>query len=243
MFLVCILSLHPTSLNAFVLGVQASQRSPKTPSTTIQLPNDSPAFESPPVPTGSQANNDRHFILNDNTSPHALTATSTVTMTQVPATTTAIMKATIKLVECFLHPTKTGANNATNKSESLLLHALFGSAITTARIHTPSLLLLYVHDNPPAIRTATFVQSFLLFCIKDAPAIMTPTAIHARKLLLPSARDDPAIMMATHTPYSLQLIVESLSTGAKQVASTTIPNDSFVRLLNTYLCTEAIYDS
>jgi hypothetical protein len=52
------------------------------------------------------------------------------------------MKATIKLVKCFLHPTKTGANNAANKSESLLLHALFGSAITTARIHTPSLLLL-----------------------------------------------------------------------------------------------------
>ncbi len=34
-------------------------------------------------------------------------------------------------------------------------------------------------------------------------------------------------MMATHTDYSLQLIVESLFTGAKQVASATIPNESF----------------
>jgi hypothetical protein len=71
--------------------------------------------------------------LNDLTSPQAfsaLTTTTTATMTQVLAISTAISKATIKLDECFLHPAKTGANNATNKSESLLLHALFGSAIT-----------------------------------------------------------------------------------------------------------------
>jgi hypothetical protein len=135
----------------------------------------------------------------------------------------------IKLVECFLHPTKT------------------------------------------AIRTATYAQSFLLFCIKDAPAIMTTTSTHAQNLLLPSVQDDPAItmtnhaeyslqliveslfllrdkdksetmasslllfcvkdapaiMMVTHADYSLQLIVESLFTGAKQVASATIPNESF----------------
>jgi hypothetical protein len=34
-------------------------------------------------------------------------------------------------------------------------------------------------------------------------------------------------MMATHANYSLQLVVESLFTGAKQVASATIPNESF----------------
>jgi hypothetical protein len=43
-----------------------------------------------------------------------------------------------------------------------LFHALFGSAITTARIHTPSLLLVYVHDNP-AIMTALNSQNLLLF--------------------------------------------------------------------------------
>jgi hypothetical protein len=107
--------------------------------------------------------------LNDVTSPQAfsaLTATSTATMTQVPAITTAITKATIKLVKCFLHPAKTGANNTTNISESLLLHALFGSAIITTRIHTPSLLLLYIHDNP-ANMTVLNTQNLLLFFVQN----------------------------------------------------------------------------
>jgi hypothetical protein len=96
--------------------------------------------------TGLKADNDRHSTVNDVTNPQAfstLTATTTATMTQVLAKTTAITK-----VIMLFASVKTGANNATNKSESLLLHALFGSAITTARIHTPSHLLLYVHDNP-----------------------------------------------------------------------------------------------
>ena len=46
-------------------------------------------------------------------------------------------------------------------------------------------------------------------------------------LLLFCVKDVPAIMMAIHADYSLQLIVESLFTGAKQVASATIPNKSF----------------
>jgi hypothetical protein len=73
-----------------------------------------------------------------------------------------------------LHPDKTGANNATIKSKSLLLHARIGSAITMA--------------------------------------------LNAQNLLLLSVQDNSAIMMATHVIYSLQLIVESFSTGAKQVA-------------------------
>ena len=152
-FFVWIFFFHSTNCNAFALGVQASQRSPKMPSKTIQLtnngpaittssflqlPNDSPAKQ-PPVPhngpahfkqlsvpmtttsTGLQADNDHHSSLNDVTAPQAfpaMTATMTVTMTQVPAMTTAISKGTIKLVECFLHPTKTGANNATIKLKS-----------------------------------------------------------------------------------------------------------------------------
>jgi hypothetical protein len=143
--LVWIASFHSTSCNAFVLGVQASQRGPKMPSTTIQLtnngpanttssflqlPKDSPAhFKQTFIPattasTGLQADNDRHSSLNDVTALEAfsaMTATMIAAMTQVPAITTTIMNATIKLVECFLYPTKTGANNAKIHDPSLLL--------------------------------------------------------------------------------------------------------------------------
>jgi hypothetical protein len=94
---------------------------------------------------GLQADNYHHSMLNDVTSPQALsatTATTTATMSQVHAITImtqvhAIAIATtkaklLKLDECFLHPAKTGANNATIKSEILLLHAQIGSAITIA---------------------------------------------------------------------------------------------------------------
>jgi hypothetical protein len=67
-------------------------------------------------------------------------------------------------------PPKTTANNATIKCKSLLLLAHFGSAITTARIHTPSLLLLYVHDDP-AIMTALNAQNLLLFFVQNNPAV------------------------------------------------------------------------
>ena len=53
---------------------------------------------------------------------------------------------------------------------------------------------------------------------------------HANLLLL-SVQDDSAIMLATHAIYSLQLIVESFSTEAKQVASATIHNDLFKLIL------------
>jgi hypothetical protein len=70
MFLVWILSFHSTSFNAFVLGVQASRRSPKMPSTSIQLTNNGPAIttssflqlpkdspaKQPPVPHDGPAN-------------------------------------------------------------------------------------------------------------------------------------------------------------------------------------------
>jgi hypothetical protein len=167
-FLVWILSFHPTSCNAFVLGVQASQRSPKTPSKTIQLtnngpaittssflqlPEDSPAhFKQTFIPTttastGLQVDNDHHSSLNDVTAPQAFSATTAsmiATMTQVHAIATATMKAKLlKLDKCFLNPAKTGANNATVKSESLLLHAQIGSAIKTA-LYAQNLLLLSV---------------------------------------------------------------------------------------------------
>ncbi len=142
-----------------------------TTSSFLQLPNDSPAhFEQLPVlndnsaltilqiyipmtttSTGLQAYNDHHSSLNDIAAPQAFSATTaitTVTMTQVPIVTTAIMKGTLfKLDKCFLHPAKTNANNTTIKSESLLLHAQLGSAITAARIHAQNLLLPSIQDN------------------------------------------------------------------------------------------------
>jgi hypothetical protein len=119
-FLVWILSFHPTSCNAFVLGVQASRRSPKTPSTTIQLLNDSPAFEQLSVPndtcaiatlsflyfhvptnatstaTGLRIRHDsRQTKLNEVTIAHvsATTAKTTAKMTQVPTTRSATSNA------------------------------------------------------------------------------------------------------------------------------------------------------
>jgi hypothetical protein len=201
-FFVWIMFFHSTSCNAFAFGVQAFQRSPKMPSKTIlflnngpaiatssflQLPHDGPAnFKQTFVPTitastGIQAEDDHHSSLNDVTSPQALFATTATisatmtqgyaiaTMTQVHAIATATMKAKLlKLDKCFLHPAKTGANNASVKRESLLLHAQIGSAVRAA-LNTQNLFLL-------------------------------------------SVQDDSAIMMATHTIYSLQLIVESFST-------------------------------
>jgi hypothetical protein len=112
-FLVWIVFFHSTSSNAFVFGIQASRRSPKMPSKTIQLPNDSPAKQhlvpnddsaltilqicipTTTISTGLQASNNCHSSLNDVTAPQAFpttTATMTATMTQVPAITTAITK-------------------------------------------------------------------------------------------------------------------------------------------------------
>jgi hypothetical protein len=150
---------------------QARQFRFHSPAKQRPFPNDDSALTilqiCIPMTTTStelQGSNNRHYSLNDVTAPQAFPATAatmTATTTRFLAIITAIAKATIKLVECFLHPTKTGANNATDKSESPLLYALFGSAITTERIHTPSLLLLYVHDDP-AIMTALNAQNLLL---------------------------------------------------------------------------------
>ncbi len=108
--------------------------------------------------TGLQAYNDHHSSFNDVTAPQAffaITATATVTLTEVPAVTAAIIKATLlKLDLSFLHPAKATVKNAAIKSESLLLHAQFGSAITAARIHAQNLLLTSVRDNS-AIMMAT----------------------------------------------------------------------------------------
>ncbi len=87
---------------------------------------------------------------------------------------------------------------ATHAAYSLQL--IVESIANSLQLIVESLSLLRGEDN-----SETMASSLLLFCVKDAPAIM----------------------MATHADYSLQLIVESLFTGAKHVASATIPNESF----------------
>ncbi len=110
-------------------------------------------------------------------------------MTKVPAIKTAITKATLlKLDKCFLHLAKTTANNSAVKSDSLLLHAQFGSAILTARIHAQNLLLPSVQDNS-AIMTVThagyslqlIVKSFSMGAQQVAPATILN---HSFKLLM-----------------------------------------------------------
>jgi hypothetical protein len=108
----------------------------------LQLPHGSPAhfkqtfIPTTTAPTGIQADIDHHSSLNDVTSPQALSATTATTpatmtqvhaiatMTQIHAIATETMKAKLlKLDKCFLHPTKTGANNSTIKSKRFLHHA------------------------------------------------------------------------------------------------------------------------
>jgi hypothetical protein len=62
----------------------------------------------------------------------------------------------------------------------------------------------FLHLTKTAIRTATYAQSFLLFCIKDAPAIMMTTSTHAQNLLLPSIQDNPAIIQNCEAAKDIQ---------------------------------------
>jgi hypothetical protein len=132
--------------------------------------------------------------LNDIKISHvsATTATTTATMTQVPAT------ATTNAPKYQIDKCKATRTQHKTRSPSIL-----HPAKKAANYATPRCLLLSPVSNGTAITMTN--SSFLLFCVKDAPAIMK----------------------ATHANYSLQLIVESLFTGAKQVASATIPNKSF----------------
>jgi hypothetical protein len=82
----------------------------------------------------------------------------------------------------------------------LTLIAIFHAANVTTRC-----LLLLPLSNGTAITTTN--PSLLLYS-QTGSAIMTST--HAQNLLLLSVKDNPAITMATHAKYSLQLIVESL---------------------------------
>jgi hypothetical protein len=146
--------------------IQLTNNGPATTTLSFfQLPNDDPAhYEQLYVPTttpstGLQASNNHHSSLNDVTAPQAfstMSATKTVTMTKVPAVTTAITKVPQiqfnknkltrtqqkKSTTSILHPVKMMANNAT--SPSLLLFDVKDVSATMAATHANSTLQLIV---------------------------------------------------------------------------------------------------
>jgi hypothetical protein len=85
----------------------------------------------------------------------------------------------------------------------------------------------------PTVNNAT--QNLLLFFVQNDPAITILS------LLLPRDFARPAIATALNGDFSLQLIVESLSTGADhQDAPATILDDSF-KLIDVFLASEGAY--
>jgi hypothetical protein len=85
----------------------------------------------------------------------------------------------------------------------------------------------------PTANNAT--QNLLLFFVQNDPAITILS------LLLPRDFARPAITTALNGDFSLQLIVESLSTGADhQDAPATILDDSF-KLIDVFLASEGAY--
>jgi hypothetical protein len=214
----------------------------------LSVPNDIPAittssFKQLNVPTNATNTATGLTSLNDVTIAHvsATTATTTATMTQVPipatrsATTNApkyqlekckATRAQLKTMsQSILHPANSTANHATSRSP-FLLRDEDNSEITT----TSSLLLPFNQDNS-AIMTATHAQNLLLFFVRNNPAITITS------LLLPRDSARPAITTTTNATFSLQLIVELLSTGVDhQVAPTTILIDSS-RLIVDFIST------
>ncbi len=117
---------------------------------------------------------------------------------------------------------------------------LWNMFLTLLTLIAIKLVERFLHPTKTAIRTATYAQSFLLFCIKDAPAIMTTTSTHAQNLLLLSVQDDPAITMTNHANSKLQLIVEYLllprNFERQQLRWRHTPNTHFSWLLKVSFC-------
>jgi hypothetical protein len=195
-----------------------------TTSSLLQLPNDSPAKQHP-VPhngpahfkqlsvqmtttsTGLQVDNDCHSVLNNVTETSIWHQAFDNTLSRCPimniSNITSVPALNALLTSSYLHPDGGMTAHIDATPTSLLLLHIKDVPVITATIHDPSCLLPLCWDHS---------------------AIMMTTRAN---FLLLSVQDDSAIMMATHTIYSLQLIVESLSAGAKQVAPATIHNNLF----------------
>jgi hypothetical protein len=86
--------------------------------------------------------------------------------------------------------------NITNTTSVSALNGL----LTSSYLHTANGMMAHIYATP---------TSLLLFHVKDGQLVTITT--HAPNLLLISTQECSAIMTATHTDFSLQLIVESFS--------------------------------
>jgi hypothetical protein len=149
-----------------------------------------------------------HVLTNATSTTTGLTSLNDVTIAHVSATT-ATTTATMTQVPATA--TTNAPKNQIDKCKATR---------TQHKTRSPSIL------HPAKIAANNATLNLLLPFYQDNSAIMIKSLL----LLRDSAR--PAITTATNTTFSLQLIVESFSTGAEQVAPATIRNDSF-KLIDT----------
>ena len=162
------------------------------------VPNDGPAhFKQLSVPTKSLTTTSRNLLLLCNKDNSEI------------------------MNPCLLHPAKCAANHAIPRN-LLLLYVRNGPAIII-----PSLLLPRDFERP-AIMTISLqliveFPSLLLFCVKDAPAIMMVTfanfslqlIVDTPSLLLLCDFERPAITAVTNGNFFFKFIVESILEGAQ----------------------------
>jgi hypothetical protein len=177
-FCVWILSFYSTSCNAFIFGVQASQRSPKTPSKTIQLANIGPA-----ITTSSFLQ-----LLNDSPAkqhpvPHD--GPAYFKQLSVPMTTTSTGLTADNDCHSILNDVKETSiwhqafDNflfhcpIINTSNITFVPAL-NAPLTSSYLHPAGGMMAHIDATP---------TSLLLLHVKDVPA--TTATIHDPSLLLP----------------------------------------------------------
>jgi hypothetical protein len=216
-FLVWIVFFHSTSCNAFVFGVQASQRSPKMPSKTILLLNDGPAhFKQLPVLSNSPAIITSSFLQLPVDSPAK----------QHPVSNND--SALIVLQICIPITTASNGLQADNDHHSILndvtetpiWHQAFDNTLSRRLIvnvsnitSIPALNVLltskYLHPAGGMMaHTDATPTSLLLFHVKDDTVITTAT--HEPSLLLLYIHDNPAIMTALSTQNLLLFLFKMI---------------------------------
>jgi hypothetical protein len=125
------------------------------------------------------------------------------------------------MTPCLLHPTKSAANHAIPRN-LLLLYVRNDPSIMI-----PSLLLPQDFECPAivtfSLQLIVEFPSLLLFCVKDAPAIMMVTfanfslqlIVDTPSLLLLCDFERPAITAVTNGNFFFKFIVESILEGAQ----------------------------
>jgi hypothetical protein len=157
------------------------------------------------VPTSSFSH--FHIPTNATSTATGLTSLNDVTIAHVSATTATTETATKTQVPATQTATTNVPKYQLDKCKATR---------TQHKTRSPSIL----HPAKKAANYATQKNLLLFFVRNDA-------AITISSLLLPRYFERPAITTAMNASFSLQLIVELLSTGTKQVAPATILDDSF----------------